>query len=419
MKKNLLLALFAMASLTVFCQKKENTLPKTVSLEKLGKMIFPTYMNLMEMKYGSLYQRQFFFHPPLSPPAPVKILVFIPTLTDDSEYASMLLTSFRYYFQNGFSFDNETMVEDLQKPVWERKEIKSNPEYENLVEVLLIPYFDNIDDSITITNYPKLAEKFRTVVDSTDEKYKTFGVPIPLSKSGNATILAIDNKNRIFWRDTAYRAQGEHLKPLENAIHEVLYPETYSLTKKSHLSSRKKLKIGDDAPDFILKEEQKLSDLKGKVVVLSFYPAAFSGILPKTDMETATAIVPRTTPEHIEKIEEMSRSCIGQIYRLDQNITAIRNDTIGKEKTNIINVVVSSSTPKLLYYWEKVLKTTATIYANDKSYNISHIYDSYNKQGYNNRALYVIDKKGKIAYIEKNYEEKTNEKIKEVIKKLE
>jgi peroxiredoxin len=244
-------------------------------------------------------------------------------------------------------------------------------------------------------------------------------VPIPLSKSGNATILAIDNKNRIFWRDTAYRAQGEHLKPLENAIHEVLYPKAFSLTKKSHLSPRKKLKIGDDAPDFILKEEQKLSDLKGKVVVLSFYPAAFSGILPKTDMQTATAIAPRTTPEHIEKIEEMSRSCIGQIYRLDQNITAIRNDTIGKEKTNIINVVVSSSTPKLLYYWEKVLKTTATIYANDKSYTASHIYDSYNKQCYNNRALYVIDKKGKIAYIEKNYEEKTNEKIKEVIKKLE
>jgi len=42
------------------------------------------------------------------------------------------------------------------------------------------------------------------------------------------------------------------------------------------------LKVGDAAPDFELRDEQrqpfKLSDNKGKDVVLNFFPAAFSGV---------------------------------------------------------------------------------------------------------------------------------------------
>lgn len=42
------------------------------------------------------------------------------------------------------------------------------------------------------------------------------------------------------------------------------------------------LKVGDEAPDFELRDENrqpfKLSDNRGKNVVLNFYPAAFSGV---------------------------------------------------------------------------------------------------------------------------------------------
>jgi peroxiredoxin (alkyl hydroperoxide reductase subunit C) len=42
------------------------------------------------------------------------------------------------------------------------------------------------------------------------------------------------------------------------------------------------LKVGDEAPDFTLRDQDrqefKLSDQKGKNVVLNFYPAAFSGV---------------------------------------------------------------------------------------------------------------------------------------------
>ena len=42
------------------------------------------------------------------------------------------------------------------------------------------------------------------------------------------------------------------------------------------------LKVGDEAPDFELKDENrkdfKLSEQRGKDVVLNFFPAAFSGV---------------------------------------------------------------------------------------------------------------------------------------------
>ena len=46
-----------------------------------------------------------------------------------------------------------------------------------------------------------------------------------------------------------------------------------------------KLKIGDDAPDFILsdqnRKEIKLADLKGRRVLLSFHPLAWTGVCAK------------------------------------------------------------------------------------------------------------------------------------------
>ncbi len=46
-----------------------------------------------------------------------------------------------------------------------------------------------------------------------------------------------------------------------------------------------KLKIGDDAPDFTLfdqnKNEIKLADLKGKKILLSFHPLAWTGVCAK------------------------------------------------------------------------------------------------------------------------------------------
>jgi len=55
------------------------------------------------------------------------------------------------------------------------------------------------------------------------------------------------------------------------------------------------LKVGDEAPDFALKNENrqdfKLSEQRGKKVVLNFFPAAFSGIctqqMPRSEEQKA------------------------------------------------------------------------------------------------------------------------------------
>ena len=48
---------------------------------------------------------------------------------------------------------------------------------------------------------------------------------------------------------------------------------------------KKPLKIGEMAPDFVLKDqsgqELKLSELRGKRVLLSFHPAAWTGVCAK------------------------------------------------------------------------------------------------------------------------------------------
>ena len=302
-----------------------------------------------------------------------KLIVFVPSLTYDCEYASMLTQSFYYYFEQGLAFEDSP-----KKP---------------LTEIFFV-IADKPDESKSTQN---ILGKMNVIYDEKGELFSFFGVKRTSDKNADSTVVLLDSKDNIVLTDSKYRAQGEHLKPLETKLKQL---NGISQKVKTR-TSNKTLKIGNNAPDFQVDLETKLSDLRGKVVLISFYPAAFSGILPR----------PFNIQENVFIIKDDSMSCIFQIDGLD--VTALNS-----EKTK--RIVISSSTKSLLEKWQQLLDTENITYANDADYSISTKYFSYNPKGFNNRVSVIIDQKGKIAYIDKNFnpndELVLNTKIEELLK---
>lgn len=288
------------------------------------------------------------------------IVAFMPSLTFDCEYASMLTQSFYYYFDQRLAFEG----------------LKKSP----ATRIFLIVN-DKQDAAKSTQN---IIGKMNVIYDEKGELFSYFGVNIPLYKNADSTALLLDSNDNIALIDEHYRSQGEHLKPLENKLKEL-----NGIYKKVDISAQQKpLKIGDDAPDFRVNEKQRLSDLRGNVVLISFYPAAFSGTL---------AIPPVLMPNgkiNITISPDSLMSCSLQLGSLD---------TV-KLKKDPRRIVISSSTNSLLNEWRKVLGTKNIEYANDADYSISSKYLSYNTNGYNNRVSVIINQKGKIAYIDNDFD---------------
>lgn len=305
------------------------------------------------------------------------IVVFIPSLTEDCEYASMLTQSFYYYFDQKLAFEK----------------LPKSP-----VTKIFLVVKDKIDAAKSTQN---IIGKMNVIYDEKGEYFNAFEVAQPSSKNADSTIVLLDSTNKIALIDKNYRSQGEHLKPLENKLKQL----NGIKINVSANSKSKELKVGDIAPDFQINETQKLSNLRGKVVLLSFYPAAFSGVLPKPiDLSLLSKPISIVSDKDL-------MSCAIQIKDLDFKLPT--------EEAK--QIVISSSTNPILFNWEKALDTNNIIYANDADYSTSLKYGSYNPNGYNNRVSVIIDRKGKIAYIDKSFEAKDeeilNKKLDELLKK--
>ncbi|MBX7173235.1 MAG: peroxiredoxin family protein [Pyrinomonadaceae bacterium] len=296
------------------------------------------------------------------------IIVFIPSLTEDCEYASMLTQSFYYYFDRQLAFDNLPKLPKTKIFFIVRDKVNAAQSMQNIFG------------------------KMNVIYDEGGKYFDTFGIPKPSSKNADSTVVLLDSSNTITLIDNKYRAQGEHLKPLENKLKE-LNGIGSNVKIKADI---KELKVGETAPDFSINESQKLSDLRGKVVLISFYPAAFSGqILKKNDLGLLLNS-PSSSPFSIQ-----STSCFIQIDLLDKK-------SLAKEEAK--KILISNSTQAILYNWQRLLNTRNIIYANDPDYSISLKYNSFNPNGYNNRVTVIVDRKGKIAFIDKSFENK-DEKI--------
>src|SRR5579883_1776822 len=152
----------------------------------------------------------------------------------------------------------------------------------------------------------------------------------------------------------------------------------------------KTLKVGDMAPDFTLKtanrEDWRLSDFRGKKnVVLAFVPFAFSGV------------------------------CSAQIPSYEAELDRFRD-----YDTEIVSI--SEDSHYALNAWAKSMGTTlpnlSDFYPQGK---VVDLYGVRHAGGFAERALFVIDKNGKIAWIHVHRptgEAPDNEELFEVLRKL-
>jgi peroxiredoxin len=292
----------------------------------------------------------------------VKIIVFIPTLSYACRYSTMLTKSLNHYFIEGLCFDKR----------------QKTP-----VEVILI-----VND--TAQNYLEIhpqAANMQVKFDPEGVFYKKLDLPISSDLNDNSLVFCLNKKGKIIFKDFEYRAQGEHLKPLETAIKKCLGISN-PIAKNEN---QPKLKVGDIAPNIDLKNGQKIDSFLGKVLVLTFYPAAFSGEFP----------IPF---EFISK--EMTDSIIHKNGELPYGfrVKGVRNLKIGrndhlmscyiqlttfetlKEAYNpdLKTIAISNSTEPLLDLWKKELEisshNTLTL-LNDKDGSIANTFNAYNKNG--------------------------------------
>ncbi|HUF52524.1 MAG TPA: redoxin domain-containing protein [Dehalococcoidia bacterium] len=129
------------------------------------------------------------------------------------------------------------------------------------------------------------------------------------------------------------------------------------------------LRVGDEAPDFTLKDhdrqEFKLSDHRGKKIVLNFFPAAFSGVCS----------------QQMPRIEEQK-----QLFGDDTVVVGISVDGVSAQKA--FKAAMDIDFPLL-----------ADFYPHGE---VAEKYGVFLPVGVSERAVIGIDADGKIAYINVN-----------------
>lgn len=148
------------------------------------------------------------------------------------------------------------------------------------------------------------------------------------------------------------------------------------------------IKVGEMAPDFNLKDQNnqdvKLSDLRGKKVLISWHPLAFTGI------------------------------CTDQMRDLEREYDRIIEAGIGE----VLGISVDAQPSKAT--WAKALNIEKVKLLADfePKGQMSKDYDMWvDKMGASGRAIAVVDEEGKIAYT-KVYELSHYPDIEETIEEL-
>lgn len=211
---------------------------------------------------------------------------------------------------------------------------------------------------------------------------KSFGINSWNSANEPSHVYIVDKDNKIIYAEHEYKGQGEKLMVIQSKLFEAFKIEPEFVISKENY---KPLFTGDTAPDFEFSYYDEtgivtknfLSKYKGeKKVVIAFYPAPFSYSCAM-EVRTFESYVDQTLPNKIKN------SNLGDDFEI---------------------FMVSVSNFGILSSWKNELGLKNVKLVNDGNGSISKLYNSYNSMGWNARTIFVVDKDGKLSYIDWDYD---------------
>lgn len=297
------------------------------------------------------------------------LIAFMPDITEKNNYAQVMTSAFDTYFSKGLAFS----------------ELYDWQQYRNSLKVLVV---SNSDQAVVRDFLSDNGFDFDMAADVNMDMAHSFGITTWNSSAAGSYVYVVDKNNKITYASHDYKGEGEKLRSLQKEIfsqlnitdpnnmltlnNNILFPGDKAVDFEFTYNS-----VGDNE-NFSFGNNAQLSDYFGKKnVIIAFYPAPYS------------------------------MSCAMEVSKFDafaenQTLQNISNSRIGSED-DVEILMVSNSGLDILNKWKKDMNLKNVKLVSDLSGSIASSYSSFNPLGYNNRTLFIVNKEGKISYIDWNY----------------
>lgn len=296
------------------------------------------------------------------------LIAFMPDITHKNNYAEIMLSAFSTYFAEGLAFGD---AYDWQF-------------YRGTLKILVVT---NNDESAVREYLGSNYFDIDIAPDINMDLAHSFGISKWNSSGDGAFVYVVDKTNKVTYASYDYKGEGEKLR----AVQKEIFTQLDIKDPNINLSINGKIPFpGDDASDFEFiysslengkigtGETARLSDFYGKKnVIIAFYPAPFS-------MSCAMELTAFDAYAENQTLQNISGSLLGS------------ND-------DVEILMVSNSGLEILNKWKDDMNVKNVKLVSDYNGKISSQYGSYNPLGFYNRTIFIIDKQGKISYIDWNY----------------
>ncbi len=297
------------------------------------------------------------------------LIAFMPDVSEKNNYAWVMTSAFDTYFSKGMAFG----------------ELYDWQQYRSSLKVLVV---SNSDQTVVRKYLSDNGFDFDMASDVNMDMAHSFGISSWNSSAAGSYVYVIDKNNKVTYASHDYKGEGEKLRSVQKEIfsqlnitdpnneltlnNNILFPGDNAVNFEFTYNS-----VGDNE-NFSFGNHAQLSDYFGKKnVIIAFYPAPYS------------------------------MSCAMEVTKFDafaenQTLQNISSSNIGNED-DVEILMVSNSGLDILNKWKKDMDLKNVKLVSDLSGSIASSYSSFNPLGYNNRTLFIINKEGKISYIDCDY----------------